>query len=124
MTINHPVHFQMKSSSHSKGVYGENGHVKLIVKKRHSAKDHKTFIIHEHLVYDNEQIIRMMSSDWPMHELKALIYTMQNTDKSITLYNSSLLNVLVLGRLQVHSSVKKSYDFTLSHINITTACEA
>lgn len=30
----------MKSSSHSKGIYSENGHVKLIVKKMHSAKDH------------------------------------------------------------------------------------
>lgn len=30
----------MKSSSHSIGIYSENGHVKLIVKKRHSAKDH------------------------------------------------------------------------------------
>lgn len=54
----------MKSSSHSKGIYSENGHIKLIVKKRHSAKDHvKSFIIHTDSVYENEQINRMKSFD-------------------------------------------------------------
>lgn len=56
----------MKSSSHSEGIYSENGHVKLIVKKRHSAKEHvesKDIYHTQALVYDNEQINRMMLFD-------------------------------------------------------------